>query len=208
MAVFQQIKDFCGTLFTNWLFTEKGTAFVMLFWGALMGWLSYLTNGIIQENAPFSYGVCIAIGLVIGMYLCRAFNSMFIRRKTKTPTYIEYEMDGNLLEIKDKRNIYKVPHNLNIQVSIVGMVPIPEGAIQPMPAPLPQQPTTNQTETRVTNPILVNFERPIHASHITIEQISGQRPRVGSLAVLDDSFSYLSLENLSSPSRFRVYFQR
>lgn len=179
---FKSPQNFLQSLVTNWLFTEKGTAFVTLIWGAMMGLLAIFTDGL-RQYAPFSYGCAVALGLFIGLHLCRVFNNMFLRRKTKKQTYIDYKFDNNLLEIVGRQNIYKMSH------SITAALPI------------------NNQEAANSQPFfIVVFERPIHASHIYTEEISGKAPLIQT-AFLDDGFAYFTLVNYASPSRFKIIFQ-
>lgn len=210
MVTFQSIKDFCSSLFTNWLFTEKGTAVVTLVWGATMTALAVFTDAL-SKNAPLSYGVALTFGLWAGLHLCRTFNGIFIRRKTRKPTFIEYEYVDGIIEILSKSNIHKVPHSLQMTISIVGSPsadapPVVAPEATALPAARERQQTFSPSVTAMGPPMFVTFEKPVFASHITIERISGTKQRTH-MSVLEDGFSLFSLENLESPSRFKVVFQ-
>lgn len=216
-TLWQSAKNFSGSIFTNWMFTERGIALLTIIWGAAMSVLTYFTDSLVQFS-PLSYALALAVGLFVGLHLCRLFNSVFSSRRTNKQTFIEYRMENNHLEIVSISNIYKAPimeqagqQIMNIQL-VVPQSPNRKAkraaaSNQAVPTqPLPQPPQQAQPDPNLDLSITALFEKPIINVRVAkIEKLSGSAPKI-TACLPDERWCKLSLIEIKNGSYFRIQF--
>lgn len=200
------IKEFVGNFFSNWAFSNAGIAFFASASGLMMGGLAYLTTEF-QAYAPFSYGLAIAFGLILGLIICSQFNRVWAARFTTKPTFAEFKMEKGRINLVKKSNIYGEP---SVDLGIV--------AVQEQPA-IQANSARNQKRLNERNPptfkehdlktasIRVIFDKPVANSnfHVHLVSVGGQCPtRIAS--AIDNRTANVALENITNDCAFQVWF--
>jgi len=190
----KKITGFAGNIITNWAFTDKGIAVLTAVWGIVMGILTYFTKAL-SIFSPLSYGLAVALGLMIGLHLCRLFNKTFSEKYTNERTYVEYKIENRRINLVKKSNIYKEPSVTLVDNQIINAASVPS--------------TPRQTHGPLSANILVNFEKPIKPSqfHVMLESIVGVSPTRENSS-MDERWSSLVITNIQDNCSFRIRFDQ
>ena len=206
-ALWDTIKEFGGVIFTNWLFTEKGTAAIALLWGAIMAALTYFTHSL-DIFAPLSYGLLASLGIILGLHVCRLANSTFSQRFTKKPTFVEYKMEKGRINLVKKSNIFGEPAaRLNIQLvqdkpQMIASNPRNKRRLDKKNASL----TLKEHDSKSLS-VLVIFDRPLANSdfHVHIVGLGGTCP-TREASDINSRVSTVALSNVSNDCSFQIWF--
>ncbi len=204
----------------KWLTSAQGIFFLGIIFGAIMAWVTGLTN-FFNQYAPLSYVLGFSIGLIvlllIALLIIQIFSCLNFKIKTLKETYIEYMMEDNHMSIKSSSNIYKTPRSgpaqqQVIQFNLIAVDPTKrtnskgKKEISGQPALSPANSSQDKKQAEGNYDITVLFDKPIvNVKTPRIERIAGDLPKILS-GYSDERWAIVILSGVRNGARFKVVF--